>query len=193
MIMDKLPKNHTPYYVIGAIIFFFSGVITTYLYLNNFFSFKIAAISKTQDIEKRSPTVTPKPTISILRFNEITPTVKASDILTRPSGKFTVVESAKISTDKSSVQTGQQVNFSVTLQNQSSEKKFLTHICFNHSKGVTFGCLRNMNLEAGKEFNLNNSMIFTNPGSYSVWITWSQDHTNFYRPVNSGTVSVNVD
>lgn len=103
------------------------------------------------------------------------------------------METEKITADRTTAETGEQVNFTVSLQNQGTKKKFLTHICFDHSGGVTFGCLLNKNLFPGEKFNVNNSMMFPNPGSYSVWVTWSQDATNFYRPINAGSTTVHIE
>jgi len=105
--------------------------------------------------------------------------------------KFTILETQRIYADKTRVQTGETVNFFAKLKNTGTQKKFLTHICFQYSGG-NFGCHLNTNLEAGKEISIHNSMIFPNPGTYSVWITWSQDKTNFYRPVNGGKATVTV-
>jgi hypothetical protein len=106
--------------------------------------------------------------------------------------KFTLLEVGKISVDKNHAETGENVNYTVTIKNTGNKRKFLTHICFNHSGNVTFGCVRNVNIEAGSEFNLNNTMQYTNSGNYSVWITWSQDHTNFYRPNNAGVATMTI-
>lgn len=170
---------------------FFLGAISMGLFLNyqgNFFQ-------STQNKEESdsSPQITPSPTMALIKeWVEATPanqTYNFSSKLT--SKKYTIEEVGKISADKSEAQTGETVNFSVTLKNSGSEKKFLTHICFNYNGG-NFGCVRNINIYPGDSFNVNNSMMFPSPGIQSVWVTWSQDGNNFYRPTNSGTTRVSV-
>lgn len=106
-------------------------------------------------------------------------------------GKFTILETQKMYADRYTVQTGETVNFFTKLKNTGTSKKFLTHICFQYSGG-NFGCQLNMNLGPGEEKAIHNSMVFPNPGTYSVWVTWSQDKTNFYRPLSAGSVTVTV-
>lgn len=175
--------------------FFVFGIVVTIIFQN--------ITSRTQAIiindNPSKGVATANPTASFLPSLTPTFTPKYQEVslkpkvLTKPSGKFTIVETQKITADKESAETGETVNFSVTLKNSGDEKKFLTHICFNHSGNVTFGCLLNKNIYPGDEFNINNSMIFATPGTYSVWVTWSQDKTNFYRPVNYDTAIVRVE
>jgi len=139
------------------------------------------------------PTLSPESTVEWIPLVSATPV--SSDYTstnTSPSTKFTIVESKKISADKATAETGETVSYNVTLKNTGSKKKYLSHICFNHSGGVTFGCLLSKNLEAGEEFNVNNYMRYTTAGTYSVWVTWSQDGTNFYRPQGAGTATVTI-
>jgi hypothetical protein len=112
------------------------------------------------------------------------------------SSKFTIFESKKITADKTRAQTGETINFSVTIKNQGTKGKYFSHLCFNHSGGVTFGCLngpQGATLEPDKEFPLGGATVFNKPGTYSVWLTWSQDGTNFYRPINAGTAMVYIE
>ena len=110
----------------------------------------------------------------------------------KPIDKFIIKETQKITAGQNRVETGEEVNFSVTLKNIGNKKKFLTHICFQYSGG-NFGCVLNTNLFPEQEQNFNNSMMFPNPGTYSVWVVWSQDKTNFYRPLNGGSASITVN
>jgi hypothetical protein len=107
------------------------------------------------------------------------------------SDKFTILETQKLSADRYTVQTGETVNFFTKLKNTGTSKKFLTHICFQYSGG-NFGCQLNMNLDPQEEKAIHNSMVFPNPGTYSVWVIWSQDKANFYPPVSAGSVTVTV-
>jgi len=109
------------------------------------------------------------------------------------TSKFTIKESVRISADKTSVQTGEDVRFWLTIKNDGSKVKTLTHMCFNHSGGVTFGCLLDHTLASGQEFSISDSTRFYSPGTYSVWFTWSQDKTNYYKPLNAGAVTVKVE
>jgi hypothetical protein len=112
------------------------------------------------------------------------------------SNKFSLVESQAITADKNQVETGENVVFSTAIKNEGSKMKHLTHLCFNHSGGVTFGCLegpQGPNLDSGQEFPIGGATIFTQPGTYQVWLTWSQDATNFYRPLNSSSIKIVVE
>jgi len=112
------------------------------------------------------------------------------------SGKFTIAEAGKITASKIRAQTGEIINFSITIKNQGDKGKYFSHLCFNHSGGVTFGCLngpQGATLDPDKEFSLGGSTVFSKPGTYSVWLTWSQDSTNFYRPLNSSAVMVYIE
>ena len=107
--------------------------------------------------------------------------------------KFSITESKKISADKNKVQTGEDVLFWLTIKNEGTKVKTLTHLCFNHSGGVNFGCLLDHTLAPGQEFSISNTTRFYSPGTYSVWFTWSQDKTNFYKAVNGSSVQVVVE
>ncbi len=112
------------------------------------------------------------------------------------STKFTIVESKPMTASRTYAQTGQEIIFSTAIKNEGPEMKNLTHLCFNHSGGVSFGCLNGPaapTLDPGKEMGISNGMIFTHPGTYYVWLTWSQDKTNFYRPLRSTSVKVMIE
>ncbi|MCJ7740602.1 hypothetical protein MUP32_04790 [Candidatus Microgenomates bacterium] len=177
-------------YFLTAIIFFFCGILITVFYQQ--YQRRIAeALVDTPD--EASPTVTPTVIPSPEYEELVIPQITQIPHIPQTSSKYTIEEIGHITTDKTSAETGETVNFTVTIKNAGTRKKFLTHVCFNYTGGSGFGCLLNKNLEAGESFNLNNSMMFGNPGSYSVWITWSQDGINFYRPNSSGTAAVSVN
>lgn len=109
------------------------------------------------------------------------------------TGKYIITATTPLVADRLTAETGEQVNFNLTLKNEGTKKKFLTHICFNHSGGETFGCLLNKNLFPAESFNLNNGMIFTSPGRYTVSVALSQDGVNFFPPLNSNPVTIAVE
>ena len=181
-----MPNNHPKNirYFLTLAVFFAAGALSVFAYQ----SFQEKNILAQSSTEYLSPS--PIPTTEWIPYPTATPIpVK----YTAPSTKLTITEVKKISADRANAQTGETVNYNATLKNTGSKKKFLTHICFTHSGGVTFGCLLNKNLEPNEEFNINNSMMYKTPGTYSVWITWSQDGTNFYRPQGAGSAVVTVD
>ncbi len=112
------------------------------------------------------------------------------------SSKFTIVQTQIIISDKSQAQTGEPVRFTTKIKNQGTAIKHFTHLCFNHSGGVTFGCLsgpQGPNLDPEQELEISNTTVFTLPGTYYVWLTWSQDSTNFYQPQGSNSVKVVIE
>jgi len=179
-------------YILTAFVFFILGAGGVLAY-NNFFAMKEKPakieINKNKEKTQSESGATP----SAQKWEEIRATSPQSPAASsNSSNKFTILESKKIYSDKTSAETGETINFFAALENIGTKKKFLTHVCFNHSGEVTFGCQLNINIDPGEEFPIHNSMIFANPGSYSVWLTWSQDKTNFYRPLNSGTARIKI-
>lgn len=184
-------------YIITALIFSITGALVTFAYksrkvenLASFDSYQTEEESQTAHItsDKEGSVKGGFTTTSSLTDQSTT-----SQTLTTPTGKFTIVETQKITADKKNAETGETVTFSAKLKNQGTKKKFLSHICFNHSGGVTFGCLLGRNFDPGEEIDISNTMMFITPNTYSVWITWSQDSTNFYRPINAGLATVYVE
>lgn len=172
--------------IIIALTFFLIGSISAFA-IDHYVLKPIQAQDASVTASLITPVVSSTPIPTWKEVHTVSPA-----IYTYPSRKYTITETGRMTADKLSAQTGENVNFTVTIKNEGQEKKFLTHICFNHSGGVTFGCVLNKNLESGESFNINNTMQFTSPGTYAVWLTWSQDHTNFYRPQRSGIASVRV-
>ncbi len=107
------------------------------------------------------------------------------------SSKYIIKQTQKITASRSSAETGEEVYFSTSLKNIGDKKKFLTHICFQYNGG-NFGCILNTNLDPDQEFSFGSNMIFNNPGTYNVWITLSQDHTNFFQPLNGSMTTINI-
>lgn len=183
--LDNNSRKNIKYFL-TLVIFFIAGVLSVLAY-QNFQEKNIQAQTSVNTDYNNDVSDTPTP--------EWIPYPTATTIpvrYTAPSSKLTIMETQKISADRAMAETGETVNYTVTLKNTGNKKKFLTHICFNHSGGVTFGCLLNMNLESYKEFNINNSMTYKTPGTYSTWVTWSQDGNNFYRPQSGGSAVVKI-
>jgi len=133
-------------------------------------------------------------------WQESTPSADGSGLNSKDAAvsdtKLTIKEVRGITADKQKAETGEQVNFSARIKNIGSKKKHLTHLCFNHSGGVTFGCTNGpngFNLDPGQEIDISNSMMFVTPGAYSVWLTWSQDKTNFLKPLDSSLAQVTIN
>lgn len=106
------------------------------------------------------------------------------------SPRYDVAQIA-LTADKVDVQVGEDVTFTVTLKNVSLQKKNMEAVCFQSSDG-NFGCLNNFNLQPGKSFTFSNSGRWVSGGTKSIWITWSQDNANYYRPLNSSRISISV-
>jgi len=120
--------------------------------------------------------------------------------------KLCIEETGKIHSDKIEVETGEEVQFWATIKNSGVKMKHLTHVCFNHSGGVTpvpdgrngvvtFSCLngpQGPNIDPGREFAIHGTTKFLSPGSYSVWLSWGQDENNFYKTNNGGTAKIRV-
>jgi len=180
-------------YFLVAIVFFLCGILLTVFYQQHQKGTVEALVDLSEEVtptvtEAVSPTATPSPEYEEL----IIPHTPYITYKPQSSTKYTIEEVTRITADKTNAETGETVNFTVTIKNTGTKKKFLTHVCFNYTGGSGFGCMLNKNLEAGESFNLNNSMMFESSGRYSVWITWSQDGTNFYRPKGAGQVNVYI-
>lgn len=141
---------------------------------------------------QQMPTDTPAPTLAPPvppKANSFVPQSGG----TQPHGKFTITESRAVTASQSHAEIGQQIDFSLALKNIGTAKKFLTHICMQESGGATFGCIMNKNLYPGEEFGFSAGMTFPKPGTYSVWVTWSQDGTSFFRPLNAHSATVTIE
>jgi hypothetical protein len=107
------------------------------------------------------------------------------------TSKFTITESKKLSSDRATAQTGERLSFYAGITNTGQNKKFLTHICFESSNGP-FGCIRNHNLGPNESLSFSNSATFNKVGNYIIWISWSQDGVNFYKPNNASSIKVEI-
>ena len=105
------------------------------------------------------------------------------------SPRSDIIEIQKITASTQAAQVGEDISFIVTIQNKAPYKKHIMSICFNSSDG-NFGCQNGKNLGPHEKFNINNSGRFTSGGTKKIFITWTQDKVNYYRPLNAGTASV---
>jgi len=148
-----------------------------------------------QDKGLSSPTSTTSPTPVFIPQETPTPTPVVSPLSVLPTAgggpRNDIVEVQQITASKSVAQVGDDINFSVTIKNQSPYKKLVKQLCFNSSDG-NFGCTMDFNLYPDQSFNFNNSGRFTSGGVKTVWITWTQDGQNFYRPVGGATTTVTI-
>lgn len=111
---------------------------------------------------------------------------------TNPNGGRTdLVQVGQIIVSQPQVYTGDDINFTVTLENVAPYKKFVRQVCFNSNDG-NFGCTPGFNLNPGQVFQLSNSGRFTSSGVKSIGVTWTQDGTNFYSPVNASSAIITV-
>lgn len=163
---------------IGIIIFICGYLIGNYQNIIRVF----AGTSITQIIT--SPTSTITPGVFVNSAPAVLPTAGNGP-------KNDIIEITHLSVSKPIAQVGDDINFSVTIQNQAPYAKLIKKICFNSTDG-NFGCTQEFNFASMQIQNFNNSTRFTTGGVKTIWITWSQDGINFYRPVNSGTTSVTI-
>jgi len=145
-----------------------------------------------QELMPLTPTASPVPTILPTSGPTEVPSYQPLPIPTSGGGpRNDIVEIQHITADKSAVQVGEDIGFTVTIKNQSAGKKNIKQLCFNSTDG-NFGCTMDFNLYPGQSFNFNNSGRFTSGGTKTIWVTWTQDGQNFYRPLNSGTVNITI-
>jgi hypothetical protein len=149
-----------------------------------------------QELGYSTPTSTPSPTSAIIQQAIPTSTpIKSTPLSVLPTAgggpRNDIVEVGHISASQPVAQVGDDIGFTVTIKNQAATKKLIKQLCFNSTDG-NFGCTMDFNLYSGQSFNFNNSGRFTSGGVKTVWITWTQDGQNFYRPVGGGTVQVTI-
>jgi len=188
-------KNFSIY--LAAIVFFIAGFFVANLH-RNYIEQTLADFQQKEEKilladnsqEQEWVEVSPNPSPIVWQETNNQPNNQPG-ILNQPTGKFIIKEISKITPAKTAAETGEDIYFSTAIKNVGSKKKFLTHICFQYNGG-NFGCVLNKNLFPEEEFAFGNSMTFTKPGNYSVWITFSQDGTNFYRPLSASAVTVNI-
>lgn len=93
--------------------------------------------------------------------------------------------------NRSTIQVDDWATFSVTIKNIASYKKAIQALCFESTAG-NFGCDWGINLSPGQTYTANNVGSWTSAGRENIWVTWTQDGINWYQPLNSHTLSVNV-
>lgn len=150
------------------------------------------ANSTTQASNTQNPpssSTAPSPNVALATLNSNSSQYSSATQNTGPQND--IVEIQKITASPLTVQIGEDINFSVTIQNQSQRRKNITLICFNSDEG-NFGCLPGKGMSPNDVFNITNSGRFHSAGSKNVWITWSQDSNSFYRPVSAGVATVIV-
>lgn len=176
------------YIIAGAILIFCLGFIVGQ---HNDITQIIA-----QDIGLSSPTSTVSPTSAIIQ--QAIPTsipIKSTPLSVFPTAgggpRNDIIEIQQITASKPVAQVGDDIGFSVTIKNQAPYKKLVKQLCFNSSDG-NFGCTMDFNLYPDQSFNFNNSGRFTSAGVKTIWVAWTQDGQNFYRPVGGGTAQVTI-
>ena len=148
-----------------------------------------------QEVGSSTLTSTPSPTPLLIQQITPTPTPVVSPLSVLPTAgggpRNDIVEVGHISASQPVAQVGDDIGFSVTIKNQAPYKKLVKQLCFNSTDG-NFGCTMDFNLYPDQSFNFNNSGRFTTGGVKTVWITWTQDGQNFYRPVGGATTTVTI-
>lgn len=106
-------------------------------------------------------------------------------------GREDIAQVGDIIASQPEAYTGDDITFTVTIQNQATYKKFVRQLCFQSSEG-NFGCSPGFNLDPGQVFSMSNNGRFTSSGTKSVWVTWTQDNTNFYSPINNRSTTIQI-
>lgn len=114
-------------------------------------------------------------------------------LLPPASGNTTITETEPITADKNNAPIGETINFRALIKNQGTKNKSLAYVCLNRSGATAFNCVANRNLSSDEDLVVSGSTMFVRPGDYSVWVTVSEDGTNFYRPLNAGTAFIKVE
>lgn len=111
---------------------------------------------------------------------------------TNPNGGRTdIVQIGQITVSQPEAYTGDDITFTVTLENVAPYKKFVRQVCFNSNEG-DFGCTPGFNLNPGQVFSLSNSGRFTSSGVKFVGVSWTQDNVNFYSPLDASSATVTI-
>jgi hypothetical protein len=104
-----------------------------------------------------------------------------------PAGDISEV--GPLTANRTSAQVDDYITFTATIQDRAPYNKTLQNVCFESSDG-NFGCKWDIELTPGQTYTINNLGNWTSPGTKNVWITWTQDGINYYRPVNGRTARV---
>lgn len=105
--------------------------------------------------------------------------------------RYDITESQPLTVNRDIVQVDDWVILSAQIKNNAAYNKTLQYLCFESSDG-NLGCTWNVNLAPGQTYSLQNAASWITGGTKTVWITWSQDGFNYYEPVYSNRVKVNV-
>lgn len=106
-------------------------------------------------------------------------------------GRADIEQIGTITVSQQQAYTGDDITFTVALKNTASYKKFVRQLCWESTEG-NFGCSPGFNLDPGQVFQISNNGRFVSSGSKSVWVMWTQDSTNFYTPVDTMPVRVQI-
>lgn len=131
------------------------------------------------------PTSTPVPTATTPQIFSYTP------LPVYRGGPGNDIEEVAFGASRYSAQVDDYITFTVTLKNIAPYNKRIIEMCFESTDG-NFGCLRNINLAPGETYTSNNLGRWTSGGNKNIWIKWSQDEINYYQPVHSKTLHVNI-
>jgi len=104
-------------------------------------------------------------------------------------GKGDIAQVGTIAISQQRAYTGDDITFTVNLENLAPYKKFVRSLCFNSQEG-NFGCSPGFNLNPGEVLSISNSGRFMSSGVKSIGVSWSQDGENYISPVHASSVSV---
>ncbi len=102
-----------------------------------------------------------------------------------------ISESSPLTVNRSTIQVDDWATFSVTVKNVATYNKMIQALCFESTAG-NFGCDWGINLAPGQTYTANNVGSWNTTGIENIWVTWTQDGTNWYQPLGANKVSVNV-
>lgn len=106
-------------------------------------------------------------------------------------GRADIKQVGDITVSQQQAYTGDDITFTVTIKNQAGYKKFMRQLCFQSNEG-NFGCSPGFNLDPGEVLSISNNGRFTSQGTKTIWVSWTQDGTNYYTPVGSRVVTVQI-
>lgn len=102
-----------------------------------------------------------------------------------------ISQSAPLTASRGSAQVDDFITFTAGIKNIAPYQKNIQSLCFESSDG-NFGCVWGIILQPGQSYGLQNVGSWTSGGQKKVWITWSQDGQNYYRPTGSSSVTVTI-
>jgi hypothetical protein len=107
------------------------------------------------------------------------------------SPRYDIVQIAPMTVNQSDAQVGEAVYFSTTIKNVSNKNKVLPEVCYESTDG-NLGCIDNVHLAPGDILPMSDFGVWTSGGTKQIWISWTQDNVNYYRPANSQVGTVNI-